>query len=90
LKENKGQKCRLKETNNSLATKIKKLFQVLSTKTELYKRKPNIYTDPNSILCTDQEAEPLDYLTCYIALEPILLELRHSNKSSLSISQEKN
>ncbi|CAG8857532.1 42133_t:CDS:1, partial [Gigaspora margarita] len=56
-------------------TKIKGLFQVLPTKTELYKRKPNIYSDPYCVLCTDQVAKTLDHLTCCRALEHIWLEL---------------
>ncbi|CAG8843095.1 20621_t:CDS:1, partial [Gigaspora margarita] len=75
LKEIKGPNCRSKNTSNSLETKIKRLFQVLSTKTELYKRKPNIYSDLYCILCLDQEAEILDHLTCCRALEYIWLKL---------------
>ncbi|CAG8845395.1 23074_t:CDS:2, partial [Gigaspora margarita] len=63
LKEIKDSKSRSEDTSNSLITKIKGLFQVLPTKTELHKRKPNIYSDSYCILCTEQEAETLDYLT---------------------------
>ncbi|CAG8828729.1 6979_t:CDS:2, partial [Gigaspora margarita] len=74
-KEIKGSKCRSEDTSNSLVTKIKGLFQVLSTKTELCKKKPNIYPDPYCVLCTDQAAETLDHLTCCKTLEHIWLKL---------------
>src|SRR5260363_248698 len=74
LKELGGVRCRSMENSFTLVSRIKGIFQLLSTLEELHVHKPWLYTSPNCIMCTEEVKENISHLVRCSLLEELWQE----------------